>query len=135
MKILRYLFLILCAAAELFFLVFGIIGISLYWGTNNPNVPIAMVLSEAVLSLVMLGLTITSAFMVKKEKRFPVLWPFLMKIPAVILWLGISWFALDIPQAGWVGVRAVHCAAETERRRRARAQTTEGCEAAGISLG
>ena len=104
MKILRYLFLILCAAAELFFLVFGIIGISLYWGTNNPNVPIAMVLSEAVLSLVMLGLTITSAFMVKKEKRFPVLWPFLMKIPAVILWLGISWFALDIPQAGWVGV-------------------------------
>ena len=70
MKILRYLFLILCAAAELFFLVFGIIGISLYWGTNNPNVPVAMVLSEAVLSLVLLGLTITSAFMMKKEKRF-----------------------------------------------------------------
>ena len=104
MKVLRYCFLALCAAAELFLLVFGIIGIRLYLGVPDPVVPVAMVLSETGMAIAMLGLTIASAYRVMTDRKYPVIRFFLMKIPLVILWLGISWFAMDIPEAGWIGV-------------------------------
>lgn len=104
MKILRCCFLALCAASELFLIIFGIIGISIYAGDPEPGVPRLMVVSETVCAVVLLGLTVFSLYRVIKGVRAPILRPFLMKIPAVFLWMGVVWFSLDIPEAGWLAV-------------------------------
>lgn len=104
MKALQYTFLAICTIAELALLIFGIMGFTVYAGDPDPNVPIAMIAAIAVCALIMLGITIRSFIRLSKNRENPVLIGFLFKFPLMIFTLGICWFALDIPEAGWIAM-------------------------------
>lgn len=99
MTIFRYVFLSICAVAELLLFLFGLTGFSV-----GESAPLGMVLAITVGAAVMLLITLVSFYKVSKGSKFPVLQGFLLKLSVLIMALGISWFALDIPEAGWVGV-------------------------------
>ena len=101
---LKYIFLSLCAIAETGLLIFGIMGVLIYVGAENPNVPPAMVISWTAGSFAMLALTISGFVWTIRGRGLPVIMGFLLKIPVAFLVLGISWFALGIPEAGWLAV-------------------------------
>ena len=105
MNWLRYIILSLCAIADTGLLIFGISGVLIYVGAENPNVPPAMVISWTAGSLAMLALTISGFVRTIRGRGLPVVMGFLLKIPVAFLVLGISWFALGIPE-GAVGVKA-----------------------------
>ena len=104
MNWLRYIILSLCAIADTGLLIFGISGVLIYVGAENPNVPPAMVISWTAGSFAMLALTISSFVRTIRGRGLPVVMGFLLKIPVAFLVLGISWFALGIPEAGWLAV-------------------------------
>lgn len=104
MKALQYTFLAICTIAELALLIFGIMGFTVYAGDPDPNVPIAMIAAIAVCALIMLGITIRSFIRLSKNRENPVLIGFLFKFPLMIFTLGLCWFALDIPEAGWLAM-------------------------------
>lgn len=104
MKELQYTFLAICTIAELALLIFGIMGFTVYAGDPDPNVPIAMIAAIAVCALIMLGITIRSFIRLSKNRENPVLIGFLFKFPLMIFTLGLCWFALDIPEAGWIAM-------------------------------
>lgn len=104
MKAVQYTFLAICTIAELALLIFGIMGFTVYAGDPDPNVPIAMIAAIAVCALIMLGITIRSFIRLSKNRENPVLIGFLFKFPLMIFTLGICWFALDIPEAGWLAM-------------------------------
>ena len=58
----------------------------------------------AVCALIMLGITIRSFIRLSKNRENPVLIGFLFKFPLMIFTLGLCWFALDIPEAGWIAM-------------------------------
>ena len=104
MKALQYTFLAICTIAELALLIFGIMGFTVYAGDPDPNVPIAMIAAIAVCALIMLGITIRSFIRLSKNRENPVLIGFLFKFPLMIFTLGLCWFALDIPEVGWLAM-------------------------------
>ena len=104
MNWLRYIILSLCAIADTGLLIFGISGVLIYIGAENPNVPPAMVISWTAGSFAMLALTISGFVRTIRVRGLPVVKGFLLKIPVAFLVLGISWFALGIPEAGWLAV-------------------------------
>lgn len=104
MKALQYTFLAICTIAELTLLIFGIMGFTVYAGDPDPNVPIAMIAAIAVCALILLGITIRSFIRLSKNRENPVLIGFLFKFPLMIFTLGLCWFALDIPEAGWIAM-------------------------------
>ena len=104
MKALQYTFLAICTIVELVLLIFGIMGFTVYAGDPDPNVPIAMIAAVAVCALTMLGITIRSFIRLSKNRENPVLIGFLFKFPLMIFTLGLCWFALDIPEAGWIAM-------------------------------
>lgn len=104
MNIFRYIFLTLCAAVEIGLLGFGFIGIGIFLGEENPNVPIGMVLAWTVGSLALLVITGIGFHRTYKGREKPLIRWFLFKIPVFIITFGFMWFALDIPEAGWLAV-------------------------------
>ena len=85
-------------------LIFGIMGFTVYAGDPDPNVPIAMIAAIAVCALIMLGITIRSFIRLSRNRENPVLIGFLFKFPLMIFTLGLCWFALDIPEVGWLAM-------------------------------
>ena len=104
MKAFRYIFLTICAFAEASLFAFGITGFIAYRGDPDPDVPIMVVAAVTVCAMVLLGITIKSFINVAKDREAPVIYGFLLKFPVMIFSLGIMWFALDIPEAGWLAV-------------------------------
>lgn len=104
MKAFRYIFLTICALAEASLFAFGITGFIAYRGDPDPDVPIMVVAAVTVCAMVLLGITIKSFINVAKDREAPVIYGFLLKFPVMIFALGIMWFALDIPEAGWLAV-------------------------------
>ena len=104
MNAVRYVFLSICLIAEIGLLVFGIAGIAAFWGDSNASVPIAMVIAMTVCAAVQIGVTVAGFIKVRRKREFPVLPGFFLKLGAFMIALGVSWFALEIPEAGWVGL-------------------------------
>ena len=104
MKAFRYIFLTICAFAEASLFAFGITGFIAYRGDPDPNVPTMVVAAVTVCALALLGITIKSFINVSKDREAPVIYGFLLKFPVMIFALGIMWFALGIPEAGWLAV-------------------------------
>ena len=104
MKAFRYIFLSTCALAEAALFAFGITGFIAYRGDPDPNVPTMVVAAVTVCALALLGITIKSFINVSKDREAPVIYGFLLKFPVMIFALGIMWFALGIPEAGWLAV-------------------------------
>ena len=104
MKAFRYIFLTACALAEAAMFAFGIMGFIAYWGDPDPNVPTMVIAAVTVCAMVLIGITIRSFINVAKDREAPVIYGFLLKFPVMFFSLGIMWFALDIPEAGWFAV-------------------------------
>ena len=104
MNAIRYVFLSCCLIGEFSMFLFGIAGMAVFLGNPSPDVPIAMVPAVTVCAAVQICITIASYRKVRLKKEFPVLPGFLLKAGAFMIMLGISWFALEIPEAGWFGL-------------------------------
>ena len=104
MKAFRYIFLTVCALAEAAMFAFGIMGFIAYWGDPDPNVPTTVIAAVTVCAMVLIGITIRSFINVAKDREAPVIFGFLLKFRVMFFALGIMWFALGIPEAGWFAV-------------------------------
>ena len=104
MNLLRYLYLGCCAALDIMLLLFGFAGVAAFIEEPDPSVPLGMVFAFILCAVILLGITIASFRKVRKGEKFPVLPGFFLKIATIILTLGIIWFILEIPEAGWLAV-------------------------------
>ena len=104
MNLLRYLYLGCCAALDIMLLLFGFAGVAAFIEEPDPSVPLGMVFAFILCAVIMLGITIASFRKVRKGEKFPILPGFFLKIATIILTLGIIWFILEIPEAGWLAV-------------------------------
>lgn len=104
MMIFRYIFLSFCALIELMLLLFGLTGVGLLGGSAGSGVPRGFVLSVIGCAAGLIVITLVSFYRVREDRKFPVLYGLFFKIPVIVLALGTSWFALDIPEAGWIAV-------------------------------
>lgn len=104
MKIFRYIILSLCAAADIGLFIFGVMGIGAFAGDPNPSVPMAMIVSWTIGSVVLAGLTVWSFYRTHKAKTAPLLYGFLLKTVTVMLVLSATWFSLGIPEAGGIAI-------------------------------
>ena len=104
MKVFQYIFLSICAMAEAALLIFGILSLVIFILDPDPDVPIAMVAAVTACAMVLLGITVSSFIKAAKDREHPILYGFLFKGPVLIFTLGIIWFALGIPEAGWIAV-------------------------------
>lgn len=104
MKIFRYIILSLCAAADIGLFIFGVMGIGAFAGDPEPSVPMAMIVSWTIGSVVLAGLTVWSFYRTHKAKTAPLLYGFLLKTVTVMLVLSATWFSLGIPEAGGIAI-------------------------------
>ena len=104
MKVFQYIYLSICAMAEAALLIFGILSLVIFILDPDPDVPIAMVAAVTACAMVLLGITVSSFIKAAKDREHPILYGFLFKGPVLIFTLGIIWFALGIPEAGWIAV-------------------------------
>lgn len=104
MKIFRYIILSLCAAADIGLFIFGVMGIGAFAADPEPSVPMAMIVSWTIGSVVLAGLTVWSFYRTHKAKTAPLLYGFLLKTVTVMLVLSATWFSLGIPEAGGIAI-------------------------------
>ena len=102
MNVFRYIILTCCAALDIGLFIFGAVGLITFAGDPHPSVPIAMVMSWTLGALVLAGITGWSFCRTAKGKKLPVLYGFFWKIAVVMLVLSVTWFSLEIPEAGWL---------------------------------
>ena len=102
MKVLQYIFLSVCAILETGLLLFSVLGAAARLDDPTMDVPIVMMLAFLVCAIAMLDVTVRSFYKLYLDRKNPVLLGFLFKFPLLTLTLGISWFALGIPEAGWI---------------------------------
>ena len=104
MKVLQFIFLTICAILETGLFIFSLLGVFARLSDPTMDVPIVMILAFLACAIAMLVITVRSFNKLARDRENPVLQGFLFKFPLLIFTLGISWFALDIPEAGCIAV-------------------------------
>ena len=104
MEVLQFIFLTICAILETGLFIFSLLGVFARLSDPTMDVPIVMILAFLACAIAMLVITVRSFNKLARDRENPVLQGFLFKFSLLIFTLGISWFALDIPEAGCIAV-------------------------------